>query len=36
MFGIDLPSATLSRRKEKFIQKLNRCDNTLIKPVISM
>jgi len=34
MFGIDLPRITLSRDKEKFIQRLNRCDNTLIKRVI--
>jgi len=36
MFGIDLPSVTLSCRKEMFIHRLNHYDNTLIKRVISM
>jgi len=36
MFGIDLPSVTLSRRKEKFIQRLNHCNNTSVKRFISM
>jgi len=36
MFGIDLPSVALFRRKEKFIQRLNHCVNTLIKRAISM
>jgi len=36
MFGIDLPSVTLSRRKEKFTQRLNHRDNTSVKRVISM
>jgi len=34
--GISLPSVTFSRRKEKFIQRLNHYDSTLVKRVISV